>query len=240
MTRNIKNNLLAEFSAFEGVIDQAKRAVSSTRKNKLKLLTECRVMLQQSYMKLATQWGLYEADVLEKENISINAFNAVDDVTGKPKYEMNGDWKNLQLKIFGDLLDEIDDLLETEDVKPEVVEEDQERSVAKAKAEMTHIETDVDSFVKEMSDVEELTEIKFRGLMTQVGTLRARASGVADMFGDLSDCDVDVKLFGETVEAKLQSLETSSMLKLKEGVSGSTGGYGGLMEVLLEHTRKLT
>ena len=76
MTRNIKTNLLAELSAFESVTDQVKRALSSTRKNKLKLLTECRVELKQSYTKLSTQWGLYKADVLEKENISLDDFNS--------------------------------------------------------------------------------------------------------------------------------------------------------------------
>ena len=89
MSRNIKTNLLTEFSAFKSLVAQAKSTVSSTRKNKLKRLAECRVLLQQSYMKLSTQWGLYEADVLEKENISVHVFNAVDDVTGQPKYEMN-------------------------------------------------------------------------------------------------------------------------------------------------------
>ena len=115
MSRNIKTNLLTEFSAFKSVVAQAKRAVSSTRKNKLKLLTECRVELKQSYTKLSTQWGLYKADVLEKENISLDDFNAVDDVTGQPKYEMNGNWKDIQLKTYGDLLDELDDLLESEE-----------------------------------------------------------------------------------------------------------------------------
>ena len=92
---------------------------------------------------------------------------------------------------------------------------------------MSQVETSVDSFVKEMSEVDELSEIKFRGLMTQVDKLRTRASGVVDRFGTLSECDVNVELFSQTVEAKLQSLETSSMLKLKEGASGSTGGYVG-------------
>ena len=76
MSGLVKTNFYTDSSAFDSVIAQTKRAISSTRKNKLKLVAECRVLLQQSYMKLSTQWGLYKADVLEKENISLDDFNS--------------------------------------------------------------------------------------------------------------------------------------------------------------------
>ena len=52
---------------------------------------------------------------------------------------------------------------------------------AKAKTELSQTETAVDNFAKEMNNLEEISELKFKGMMVQVDKLRVRLTSAADL-----------------------------------------------------------
>ena len=227
MSKASKTSLMTNISAFTTLCGLARRALSSKKSNRVKLISEYREKLHDSFMKLDSTWQLYKSELLEKEKLNVEEFEEVDTDTNRPKYDYNTKWSEAQMDTFVQLTDDIDEALEESEEKPGLVTptvEDQERLVSKVKTEITQTESAVDSFVKDMGEVEELTEAKYRGVVSHIEKLRVRTVYTADMALGLEK-EVDVDLFRQTVEAKLQSLETSSMLKLKDLVAESSG-YG--------------
>ena len=155
-------SLMTDISDFETSKSLAKRALSSTKSNKIKLLTEYRERLNQSFKKMNNQWQLYQNDTVEKDELTLEEFNEIDEGTQKPRYELNSEWSEKQLEVFGDLVDDIDEALEGNEVKPSVAEEpseeEHEKLCNKAKAEITNVETGVTSLVRETDGVEEFSE----------------------------------------------------------------------------------
>ena len=70
MSKAVKTALATNISAFTTLCGLARRALSSKKANRVKLITEYREKLHDSFMKLDSQWQLYKADLLEKEKLT--------------------------------------------------------------------------------------------------------------------------------------------------------------------------
>ena len=174
MARNAQKDLDKAYGNFETHVEIIESRLKSAKikPKKLELLNE---ELKTYFFKLDEAYRVYKADVIAKDHKGDETgFDGVDE-SGRPLVVRNSKWSKSQLSKYLEISEAIEDKIEESQNATDVNISETGDSVQIDSVEFTSLKTSlsesVSSFVKEVNDLEEVSEpaaIAMEGLSTRI------------------------------------------------------------------------